>query len=980
LFDFLKGMNEFSELARTGAASKKDEKDKDSARAEAKKAQRELVNKVCENICVEIETLESMSMGDDPSNRSTYSLDTILDVIGRCEGDQRSNKATEVLGHATWFGRLVTMVLCHAELEFLYAYYSKKQILKLPISNMLTLAKMCQTKPSGMCFYAEYAKHLTVEGKLVSNMKELSEETHDQICKKLKIECSQLERDAISLYKKIKTLYVTSGHQCLPLHTLKVYSGISTDERFYEGMCYLVENGTVVCTNNPKSLNSPGYACPASADETIPNVIVYLTIAYAAERMIVQGMNKVFEGYREEPPKNKKDVSPSMILRPRGWTEEDRRGQKPKEKSCSEQIQTRSAGRDKEASPVLMIVGPGGSGKTSVLWHLNDNIVQGKVAVTPQCATAAGLNRRGITASTVHSLLSMHSKLCPKSPYYNERSYWKCKLHKGAPKFRDAEHKKTFFAQHTPKEKLELKYCMEALGVRFRPQAHKGRCFLYEVMTLIAEEISLMDTCIFAALMGVLLECGNVCRVIMCGDHNQLPQITFGRLAKDFVEGFSSAVLEFNHSHRFSESGLIYCNAKRIQEKKFDQVDFSYPEHFRLIPAHIRTDDRKDERKLYAFLRKTFVENNIRVKKDNMILTRTNYIKDIASRVLRMLTFGNMHFNKGQKVFVMGNCGRLISKQIYVIAGVEYVELEEGHRANILSRDDACIIGGKVLGIRDSTEPWTRMPRTDRDVICRLLVYPTSCSSEPKPDDLVRMPAFGSFLSDIRDASVITSNSAQGLEANECVTIKLYFWNEGDTTEELFVCSTRGRKSMTLISTESIIKQSTENPQPMRLSVMSHYLKEICADHVWYLKEKHQKNREKYQAKRQGKSMRGDTDDSFFAKENPTDNELMIRPCAKAEKLKKIEVAARLYDAEAMMEDMRKKQEEERMERYMQEAKRLLAAKEEEDARILKLKEEKMKRKLARAQAREEKRKRSEKTTMDSPVILSPPTKRLRSE
>ena len=106
------------------------------------------------------------------------------------------------------------------------------------------------------------------------------------------------------------------------------------------------------------------------------------------------------------------------------------------------------------------------------------------------------------------------------------------------------------------------------------------RCPLENVCIWVIDEIGTASIDIFAKLFAALTVCGSLKKVILCGDHEQLPSIKTGDLARDLFKFLHrrSATVVFEHVHRVNEGArLLAENADAVRCALPRNVKFDPP-------------------------------------------------------------------------------------------------------------------------------------------------------------------------------------------------------------------------------------------------------------------------------------------------------------------------------------------------------------------------------------------------------------------
>jgi hypothetical protein len=815
--------------------------------------------------------------------------------------------ASSPFDHTTGVGRIVSMVLCHDLLAPLYPYYSKKQLIRLPIEHIACISALLRTSPASLCFYSLVAKYTQdSKGRMLSNLKELCEEDYHEICKLYPRTTDwSIEKTAVEIYRMLKDKCVENGDKFVPMWHIFVEMSDITKDHFKNAIRYLMECHAICCIANPdvpdkETVGAITKAYPAGKCRDIPDDLVYLTVTRATEVTIVNGIKKMFANYLASPPILASDQAPNEVLRSVKWIPSDDPPMPPYEK-CSEQTLLFETIARPRRSPIISLNGWAGSGKTAALRFIVGLLAPNSFLVlTAQATNAAGCRDRVYYNSlTIHMLLIAHCNLCPCSPYFDRFLYSKTQIGPGLPKFNSRAEREKYLIETEQDLLQQQKYCMEALGIRYKRGVKN--CFLSSIETIVIDEISLVSDDIFSALMYAMSNCGKLKQIIVCGDHRQKPQISFGCLLDDIRLGFPDSTINFTHCHRAS-TGLLFKNAEAIHNGEYNQVVFDRQNYF-LVPLDSDISSRLSNDEMKDRYREVMRTNDITAKKDNMIITRTNLRRKVISDVIREETYGDSrYYYRGQKIFlrVSDTDVGFVSKQILVISHIEDVQISGGVRKGTIKRNDAVKLSGEVMDRFDSTKD---APRDYRSTLRRIVAVPLGKSMDDVTKH-VKIPHFGKFSNLIHDASCLTSYFVQGLETNHVIIDQAAFWEKADNRRVMFTCVTRASDTVTFLSTPEILEKWCNNRYEDRKSIMWYYFVNIAKDCEDHMRADHTKRRrELLRLIKKSGSMNGMTETSFELCKDPLGKDLHIPPSKKA-KLVAAQEGGK-YDADAILAKQR---------------------------------------------------------------------------
>ena len=498
--------------------------------------------------------------------------------------------------------------------------------------------------------------------------------------------------------------------------------------------------------------------CDVVEDE-VDDDIVYLRDHYAADAYICEALKTLFENDRSVARKREMGILYDAVCRGRATKTAP---------MCDEQM---DAMKKHVSFPFLYVGGTGGSGKTRFLEHVAAlHSGWGKVYAMSFMASVADVlyERLGETAtvSTCHSFLCEHMGKCPSVSQVAAR-----------------------------------------LG---------GKCPIERVEVLLVDEFSTMYTMLFSVVLATFMQCSSLKRVVVTGDHRQLPSIMEGNILKDFVKGLGWAFVDFRHNHRVKDPAfaLIRNNADAIANGRFFDMRFDSKVVTLVSP---QSDSKQGYQEC---LRSKLVERNYGQYEFHSV-SRTNEMKGALTEVLEP-----HYLNKptrwsaiyvGSKFIIRKNSKdlRLINNRILVLTDVWDQRKVSGGSMPLCGFENDFNIPSKNQG-RYSNPGSVWRDSTETPVQSGYVRYIAFVSLE-KMDSARQVLLLTSKLNRrLVKASATTNHCFQGKEIDHFAFVSKIYHCSFDTREGLYTASTRPKKSMLYISSKEALRKMCENPEPDR--------------------------------------------------------------------------------------------------------------------------------------------------------------------
>jgi hypothetical protein len=527
----------------------------------------------------------------------------------------------------------------------------------------------------------------------------------------------------------------------------------------------------------------------------------YLRRIYIVEELILHSFERLIDNFaRGVRPSTLHEPSPTSIL--------------TSVIPCSEQLKMMNRIKNQ---PITLVDGMGGAGKTDGC-SMSFRYVKSEegLFLTFQSVNAANARTRVTSHSfTIHKLMVLHAKFCWRSPYWRPHP--------------DASKQDPY----PVRSEIGLEFC---------------KCPFESVRYAVLDEGGILYDELFAQIFYAMVTCGQLCRVVMCGDVNQQGQMREGQLFRDLLYGLPEWSMKFVHCHRFTdEAALLFHNnalaiyAQDLSRFKFDpertkNIFHSIPDD--LDPALVRRHGREEHGARMGALREVLVQAfrkyDIGDQENVLIIARTHEIRKLVVDIVK-----DLYHRTDANGFVM--------RQKITYTRTDYDIQPNLYHNEILMIDEIQDVRIDIsqLGKKKDSEK-----ETDQMVVDATQVVQTVYSSVAKrikdnavfrrflchvrgvPSELRVIPWYGKHRTCVMPATAITERSSQGLEADIVVSIKPGAWEKADTYKSMGMVETRARKKMIWISPKSVLQKWIMTREAIRRSALCEKLYNLMLPHM----------------------------------------------------------------------------------------------------------------------------------------------------
>jgi hypothetical protein len=469
-------------------------------------------------------------------------------------------------------------------------------------------------------------------------------------------------------------------------------------------------------------------------------------------------------------------------------------------------------------NPLSIGNGKGGAGKTDMLNVLKMMYEPHQIMTTSWMGkVVTKLNKYYDGQSfTTHKLICTHNALCLDSPYTCD------------PLTRIADHHKIMKKNPHFIPKLRGKTFMSSIGIGY------NQCIFEDIKVLIIDESSTQYSEIFATLIASIIRCGQLEKIVMTGDVNQLPSLRSGNVFKQLFLGLegTTAVTKFEHNHRVVKgSQLIVENANCIARGDASGIVF---DDINVIHIDFESSPKDPEWKndLKKVFNRVIYNKMYDIKEyETHIIARINSVKDSVTHEFDRKYTDNYKFNcyfVGRKILFARNDYSLgvYGNQVLILHDI--IDINQKTRLPLTTVD-------KILYLREngahliSTGERRIKKGDDRYLLCYPLIDGVDNSLNPDIKDIVLLKWRDKFIKEnIRRACVTTNHAYQGDQCDTIIIITPYP-SGFDTMEAIYTMFTRGKKRLFYIGSIEALNRGVSQREPTRNSNLGMYINEIVS-------------------------------------------------------------------------------------------------------------------------------------------------------
>lgn len=489
----------------------------------------------------------------------------------------------------------------------------------------------------------------------------------------------------------------------------------------------------------------------------------------------------------------------------------------PPIKICDEQMKVIEC---LDKNRLVGISGAAGSGKSKLIWliikalarirQMMNELANKKGATSDawskqetflvtsfQSANVTAFQGEDILCFTMHRLLFLHEKHCPKSP--------------------------------------------------FRSLDSKDECIFEHVSSVFIEECGLVIPALLSRLLVAVKQCGKLKRILFCGDKNQNKSIAAGNLIDDLRDSLYTRQLwfDFIHDHRTSKEAAVLGKISVNIANGVDIVaDGEYYKEEIISP--LKWGFKNEDLDVIVDLVWNYIEKNKISEYSHLVITREHKVRSYVSDQLsyRFAKKRDPNVEPSPNGFYIGN--KVVPK------GNDYDRELKTNQLLVLHRiyDKGAFLIEPLnsfmfpyqayYGVKQYGHPCAREGRIGIERTYELIPLEEMNShvsgKNLKFRDVKRIEASYEIIDKkipgprLMSASVSTINSAQGNELSHIILILPYDSNDYDTRNSLYTGVTRAKDTLFIIHTVRNLKQIINRPEKERHTNLVATLENVLND------------------------------------------------------------------------------------------------------------------------------------------------------
>lgn len=203
---------------------------------------------------------------------------------------------------------------------------------------------------------------------------------------------------------------------------------------------------------------------------------------------------------------------------------------------------------------ITVITGPGGTGKSKVIEKIVEHYDPEQIVlVAPTNKLASSLRKRIMPAFTLHKAISAWGRYTPTNNGVS--------VDTNGSKRRKVSVPAT--TKTASEQLLELIQTVCKKASRTSNMEDRDVPAIKNIKIFIVDDISLVDPSLMKHILELLINYGQLMKLILVGDPQQLPSIRWGRLLESLIEALPDCVIKLEKNHR-NNSQTIFDNATKI--------------------------------------------------------------------------------------------------------------------------------------------------------------------------------------------------------------------------------------------------------------------------------------------------------------------------------------------------------------------------------------------------------------------------------
>ena len=645
----------------------------------------------------------------------------------------------------------------HRELEVLSTLYERRKLVTMDHQDIEDLYTMLYTTPQYLCCRDLYRFEWQVEDPDTGVMAE--NPTLMDYARIPELDLSALEKGKFTIDPLAKTW-------------IKVYKYVK--ERYYEEKHSYTDQWMVY--NLIKAVTPNEEVAKAAFDFLLKRRVlildderVYLYRPYFYERMISNVIGRIYLRYRNRCPvyrnQNEWDIQRALEFKNNFF----KHTPAAFEALCDEQ--QRAFFDLAQVKPLVLISGPGGSGKTHTLKHIIDSHQDGAILVTAfQHKNVGHLQKmckeRNIFFTT-HQLIASHAKCCHKS--------------------------------HT-RASIDPKKQQQTINMDEKTKLPFKKCILEQIEILIVDEVGLEDTELMAKLLYALACCGKLKSIVFSGDCFQLPSVKPGNFIGDMQQICSedsrlAGYIEFKHNHRAAYD-LLFQNSNFVKAKQPDRIKFDEKIAFQ----------RPFDNDIDALVTKLLTEFKAESTSSH-IITYTNDLKDKIDEAAEKFYLGKSVPGYEWKPHVFWPGSKMVLKKSDVSTDKVNNEI---------------LIIKRIYDV-SPIQPHLQIPvKNTSDFLASSIVRYMECTTM---DGSTKTLVLDAQTKKVMRKSYATTNYSFIGDQSDTIFYIIPPYNKRETCRTVYTGFTRASKRLVFVGALSTLKRATLAEEPERCSSIYKYVK-----------------------------------------------------------------------------------------------------------------------------------------------------------
>lgn len=365
------------------------------------------------------------------------------------------------------------------------------------------------------------------------------------------------------------------------------------------------------------------------------------------------------------------------------------------------------------------------------------------------------------------------------------------------------------------------------LGIEYR------RCMFEKKRVLVIEECSNIYTELISKLLIHMICCGNLCKIIIVGNKDQMPSIRCGNVIRELFKSLNAmgCAVEFKHNHRVDkESEILKDNADAVRFTMPNQLVFDKKICIH-IPYYVPKYASREEKDSNIKQSITNMLQSLQLSEYNHhIITRTNDVRKKVQEAVEQY-YHQLSHGKGDIKY---------HSHTYWV-GRKYMFKQNNHELGI-STNRVMILTDiedtKVVYYRNGSKKVevdkqiNTSPRVKDDYVRYLHFVPLDkYGASDAKEHTKRVPWTDWAKAWLTRASCTTVSSFQGGQIHTVILFQPFF-SKHDTTETTYTAFTRPTNRMIYMGAMQNLHESIYNPEPPRRSAISIYLDECLKKFV----------------------------------------------------------------------------------------------------------------------------------------------------